>query len=669
MLALGGAVIAIPKPLGSQTKQRPRAPIDQQDKQSVLNSEANCHDPVYVCSGRGGILSVTLEVKYAHHFLGDDKVWIRTYNGSFPGPTIRVRPGDKLRVKLTNTLPPEGEVEHKPNLPGRLNWTNLHTHGLHVSPVAPSDDVYLSVGPGSEYQYEFQIPANHPCGTFWYHAHHHGSVALQLSSGMAGALIVEGQGLDEVPQIKGIRDKVLLFQRVTYRMNAQGVGEVLADDIYGDEPAPGLRAATTINGVIAPNLYMAPGEVQRWRLLHAGLQTTGALGLVNASDHSKLIKLHEIAVDGLATGTIRAQDVITLQPGNRSDVLVKAPAEPGIYLLINNPVAALDSVSNKDQPLRYLAKVIVQGRNVDMPLPTAEALKACRPFAHIKASEVTARQTLTFFYKGGKATINEAIFDLHQERPQPKLGSVEEWTLVSAAGLHPFHIHVNPFEVIEVDPVTGEEQGTWRDIVGVKNKSKVVIRMRFTDFVGKSVMHCHNLMHEDLGMMMGFEIIGPDGPMKAARLGLGTLPVKAPAWSLPDAAGATHRLADFAGKPLVVVFFQGTACKHCLQQLQAIAKERQAFADAGIAVVAICPETREDLKEALKHKSAPALTILSDRDLKAFQEFGCFDKQPLHGTFVIDPAGQVRWQNVGEQPFMDVDTILREAKRQAKGPR
>ncbi len=145
----------------------------------------------------------------------------RTYNGKVPGPTFRLKPGDKLAFKITNELPhnepappPYNEIDDchmlmALNVPGCFNTTNLHTHGLHASPQTQgdlmtgvsSDDVRIRIPPKddpmdddgwpSERQYCVWLPEFHAPGTHWYHAHVHGSTAIQLVNGLAGALIVE----------------------------------------------------------------------------------------------------------------------------------------------------------------------------------------------------------------------------------------------------------------------------------------------------------------------------------------------------------------------------------------------------------------------------------------------------------------------------------------------
>jgi FtsP/CotA-like multicopper oxidase with cupredoxin domain len=125
---------------------------------------------------------------------------LRSYGGCKMGPIIAANPGDTLRINLINDLPvddPSCLPSPPPGLGlppgvGCFNTINLHTHGLHVSPSGNSDNVLLNIPPQTKFEYEINIPEDHPAGTFWYHAHRHGSTAMQVTSGAAGILIVRG---------------------------------------------------------------------------------------------------------------------------------------------------------------------------------------------------------------------------------------------------------------------------------------------------------------------------------------------------------------------------------------------------------------------------------------------------------------------------------------------
>lgn len=131
---------------------------------------------------------------------GEDPVELRSFGGCHSGPTLEIFPGNTLHMNLHNNLsiddpsclpnPPAG-LQLPPGV-GCFNTMNLHTHGLHVSPAGNSDNVLLSIAPQTNFPYEVNVPSDHPAGTFWYHAHRHGSTAVEAASGAAGALIIRG---------------------------------------------------------------------------------------------------------------------------------------------------------------------------------------------------------------------------------------------------------------------------------------------------------------------------------------------------------------------------------------------------------------------------------------------------------------------------------------------
>jgi FtsP/CotA-like multicopper oxidase with cupredoxin domain len=208
--------------------------------------------------------------------LSDDPVELRSFkvgdlpSGRFVGPTIRVRPGAVLRLGLENRLPACAETSAHG---GCINDTNIHTHGLWVSPAGNSDNVLIAVRPGGRFDYEFLIPTDHPAGTFWYHPHRHGSSLYQLGSGMAGALIVEGDRLptaDRPGDIdvllrdecgRAFPDRELLLQQINYACYDQrgALRRMRAD---GDDTRPWLCAAGETGRVEARTPF---GNRSFWR--------------------------------------------------------------------------------------------------------------------------------------------------------------------------------------------------------------------------------------------------------------------------------------------------------------------------------------------------------------------------------------------------------------------
>ncbi|XP_078487368.1 uncharacterized protein LOC144745236 [Ciona intestinalis] len=136
-------------------------------------------------------LDVTMKVEMAELRFDWLKIRRRTYNGAIGGPTWMVYPGDTLNLRLENQLGPNPVNDTGPNTFRKPNTTNIHVHGLHISPEGNSDNVFLTVEPGAVQQYQFNIPEHHPAGTYWYHPHSHGSGNFQIISGMAGLIIIQ----------------------------------------------------------------------------------------------------------------------------------------------------------------------------------------------------------------------------------------------------------------------------------------------------------------------------------------------------------------------------------------------------------------------------------------------------------------------------------------------
>jgi FtsP/CotA-like multicopper oxidase with cupredoxin domain len=487
-----------------------------------------------VLSSEGGQLNATLRLAYAPNVIlsrrGDDRVLLRSYNGGLVGPVLSVRPGDVLNLLLQNALPclkepcvcrseaapDDGHGHHAAGVPDPsiFNTTNLHTHGLHVSPKDPADNVLREIRPGCAWQFRFDLPQDHPAGTFWYHPHVHGSTAIQVGSGAVGALIVRG-GIDEVPEIKAARERILLFQQIPYTCRAREAnpdtpctpadpGRVEHFSAFGRDKWPQPWQSTTINGAARPAIYMQPGEVQRWRMIHGGVRESIHAAVASRELEPLTGWLHEIALDGLPTGEVAARTSVELQPGYRADVLVRAPEAPGFYYLLDQASAAEDSLLAEPESQKILALIVVGGEGRTMRLPTNAQVAPFR-LPSVRDEEVAGRprQEVEFDIRDGRFLVDGEEFP--GKTRYLELGKADEWLATSKVANHPFHIHVNPFEVIETLP-DGRERRTWRDTILVKERQKVRFRSRYTRFDGKFVLHCHILDHEDQGMMQFVEI-------------------------------------------------------------------------------------------------------------------------------------------------------------------
>ncbi len=446
-----------------------------------------------------------------------DTVLLRGYNGRLVGPTLEARPGDTLHILVDNQLPAREPRPPRPggtNLPHDYNTTNLHTHGLHVSPSGNSDNVLISLPPGRKFEYEVKIPRDHYAGTFWYHPHKHGSVAMQIASGMAGALIIRGD-IDEVPSIAAAREQIFVFQQLAYteveNPYQPGQRANMVEDFVASFGALNrwrqLGKRTTINGEVEPTLHLRPGEVQRWRFIHAGTSQPIRPKLVREQQPLAVVEQHLIALDGITTGRVEPVQEVELHPGYRADVMIRVGDRPDRYLLV-------DEEYEEGDPRRVLARLIVAGRRVNMELPTAEELAPLAPLQPIMDHEVAGRpeQEARFSVDFNvtpptppRFLLNGNLFDPSAPPLQVELGKADQWVLSSGRELgHPFHIHVNPFQIM-----TDDGKVVWKDTLFIPPGKEIRIRTRYERYIGRFVMHCHILDHEDLGMMQQVEIVIP----------------------------------------------------------------------------------------------------------------------------------------------------------------
>src|SRR6266481_6284081 len=237
-----------------------------------------------------GVLSTSLRCAYAYRDIGGMRLYLRAYEGGL-GPTLRMKPGETLKIRLINDLSPNRDIlPTNPSHPHQFNNTSFHFHGAHCSPSGIADNVMRSMVPGKASDIEITLPADHTRGTYWYHPHLHGSADVQVASGMDGAIIVEGDFAD-VPEIAQARERVMLLSEVVFDAFS------MIEDFGTLFPEAATRFLA-INGQRRPTIDMRPGEVQRWRLVAAQYQDNMLLQL---DKH----RLNVIALDGIQLGAVQ----------------------------------------------------------------------------------------------------------------------------------------------------------------------------------------------------------------------------------------------------------------------------------------------------------------------------------------------------------------------------
>jgi suppressor of ftsI len=444
------------------------------------------------------VLSMTL-----HAAITDDGKDSFYFNGQPDAPTLRLSPGDQLKIAYINDLPSE---PHEKCLIGPCrDMTNLHFHGLAVSPNAPQDDVLdMMAMPGQTLNYAVLIPGDHPPGLYWYHTHPHGESYQQALDGMSGAIVIEGIE-SYYPELSGLPERVLivrgrsLVDDPTSDYLKQRVD--ITSDVCGAEPQM-PNEIMTINGSVRPRIEIAPGERQFWRLVNASadryldLQVEGQTLEIVAMDGMP-IALHE------PNHPTRTANHILLPPAGRVEAIVTGPSAEKPRRLISHCV---DTGPDGDpNPAMILADITPQPASASTPRVSKSSLKPIFKPVDLSAEEnAPPRFTVTFtedkqgFYINGEKFAPSAA-----PMVRAKIGTFQHWRIVNASKeLHPMHIHQVHF-LAYAENGRPLANALWMDTVNVPTGGSVEVIMDFTNPVikGMSVFHCHLLNHEDKGMM------------------------------------------------------------------------------------------------------------------------------------------------------------------------
>ena len=408
-----------------------------------------------------------LEARAAVVEVAGQTVRLLTYNGLFPGPLLRAREGERLRVRLINRL-------DEP--------TNLHFHGLHVSPADNHDNVFVNVPPGGSFTYELTVPAGYG-GTFWYHPHRHGALARQLWHGLAGPLVIDP--LSPHPALAAAEEQILVVKDIT-----------LADG----SPAP-HRTADWARGK-SGRLVLVNGEVRpQLRPRHPLVR----LRLINASNARMLLlaradgkPLQVIAHDGHLLEAPRPLDDVLLTPAQRLDLLLALDGADPVTIVHKPYNRGAQREPSRSEPL-FGVQPSTQAAAPALPTRLAT-------LERIDPGEVAVRRSfrmaMAFLAPDGQQQLAPIA---------AQQGDLELWEITNVDTQdHVFHLHTWPFRVWRRDGVAAAEPG-WRDTINLMPGERVELLVPFRDFAGKSVFHCHIAEHGDAGMMGIIEVRGPGG--------------------------------------------------------------------------------------------------------------------------------------------------------------
>ncbi len=422
----------------------------------------------------GGTLDVTLTAAVDRTSVAGRSATTLRYNGGLPGPTLHLSPGDHLGVDLVNSLAAP---------------TNLHTHGLQVSPQGNGDNPFLVIEPGQTAHYDYLVPADHPAGTFWYHPHLHGRTAEQVFAGLYGAIVIHEA---DPPPVTG--DRVLVVSDIDLDASGSVTSTSAAQRMQGRQ-----GDLVLVNGQLTPELTVAPGSRERWRIVNACVSRYLRLRLDGQ-------RLELLGVDLLHGGPPTIVEEVLLAPGNRADLLVTTTTGTAVLQSVPYDRGASMGMGGMRRGASPAGVDLLTLTVAGAPAPPAPRV-APRPRMQDLRSSTGVRERRLMLAMGmgmagpGSFTIDGRSFDAARTDSVVPAGAVEEWVLINTSPMdHPFHLHVWPMQLISLggrdlaDP-------TWRDVVNVEAHSRTIVRIRFGPHTGRSVYHCHILDHEDLGMM------------------------------------------------------------------------------------------------------------------------------------------------------------------------
>ena len=491
--------------------------------------------PPWTLSSKYGLLDIVLIDSVSQVTVGNQTAPARCWNNTFFGPTLRVSPGDQVVIALINNI----------GVP-----TNLHFHGLRISPLAPADDIFVQVQQGTPFIYQFTVPSEHPPGAFWYHSHAHGLSEWEVFNGMSGVMIIEGllapfpvalQGITH--QVFGLRDLQMIN------------GSIPGNQII-DSDAPTTRF---VNGNTQANITMMGNETQLWTLANIGADIFYNLTFVPS------LPLYIISVDGQRTNQVVNVSYHVLGPGMRVEFLVVAPDVASEFTLVTQEMNT--GPAGDDYPLAQLVQLTVSNSVVAIPvaLPDESSFPAV---VDLTTLQITATRQFAFADAGAGFTINNEAFDMDRVDVTIPLGAVEEWTIVNVAQeLHLFHIHQGDFQVTSINgvpvPFTGYQDSVILPI-NDQNWTTVTIIFPFNKpyLLGKFVFHCHILAHEDNGMMAVVEVINSCPAFATTNDAWFLTPVgqtafgarRWPVWPTDSALSVRRHLGARAGHPLQQLF-------------------------------------------------------------------------------------------------------------------
>ncbi len=478
------------------------------------------------------------EFKWVYHPEGPyaNGSWSYGFNGQTPGETFYAKYGEPILVRRINNLPPVGTGKVGFALPS----STIHTHNGHQASESDGNPADFTF-PGEFWDHHYP---NFPAGfdpretmsTLWYHDHRLDFTAPNVYAGLSGFYLLfdeldSNNEQDRDPRAfrlpSGQFDVPLILHDVHFDGNAQPLWDftnptpVTSSTEYGGfrSPAPytnhGLIGDRfTVNRTIQPYLQVQRRKY-RFRVLNGGPSRLYRLSLETSS--GKTLPFVVISNDGNLLPQPVNATAVDLWVANRYDIIVDFSGfNSGDHLYLTNCLESRPDGAGfsgrllggqGDQIMRF----DVVGGAVQDPSRIPDRLRELPP---IDLSEVKRYRTFAFDYDNGLWTINGKLMDPNRVDVGIERGTAEVWTLRNDGNnwAHPIHTHFEEFQILEVNgkPVPpGTLLKSRKDVVQLGPGDEVKLFGRWRDFLGKYVMHCHNVVHEDHAMMLRWDIVPP----------------------------------------------------------------------------------------------------------------------------------------------------------------
>ena len=398
------------------------------------------------------------------------------YNGQVPGPTLDVHEGDHVIVHFKNDLPEP---------------TTVHWHGIHL-PFESDGSPFHPIGPGEKHDYVFTVRPG-TAGTYWYHPHPDHRTGYAIGKGLFGGIIVRAAD-DPLPA--SMPDKLLILSDNRFLQDGS-IDFPEPHSHHGgiDEENGREGPVLFVNGHVMPTISIRSGEIQRWRVVNA---SAGRIYRFALTGHTFL---HVGNDGGLFERPVEVKEML-LTTGERVELLVRGTDAPGSKSVLQSLPYDRYAPQTRPRDWETTRDLLTLQTTNETPIIPFTIPATLRHIPALDSTKATAVRTVVF----SQGLINGKMMDMARVDVSTRVGATEIWEIENIVGMdHPFHMHGFQFQVLDRNGVP-EPFRSWKDMLNIPKHESARIIVRYADYPGKWMFHCHILDHEDHGMMGVLEV-------------------------------------------------------------------------------------------------------------------------------------------------------------------